>query len=108
MSGCTEIIIAFLREIWRATRRSLPVRKRDSRDSLTGRTGVGTAHEGKKRLARGKFPRLAVVRQGDIHAFARVWIRLPRRPETYVFHRQHEHSSFDYLPRRSIFLRIEL
>lgn len=37
-------------------------------DGLTGRAGVGTTHERKKRLARGQFPRLPVVRQGDVHA----------------------------------------
>lgn len=30
-------------------------------NGLTGRTGVGTTHERKKRLARGQFPRLPVV-----------------------------------------------
>lgn len=54
-------------------------------NGLTGRTGVGTTHERKKRLARGQFPRLLVVRQGDVHAFARVRIRLLGRPETYIF-----------------------
>lgn len=44
--------------------------RRDSRDDLTGRTGVGTAHERKKRLARGQFPRLSVVRQNDVYALA--------------------------------------
>lgn len=49
---------------------------------LTGRTGVGPTHERKKRLARGQFPRLSVVCQSDVYAFARVRIRLSRRPET--------------------------
>lgn len=49
---------------------------------LTGRTGVGTTHERKKRLARGQFPRLPVVCQSGVYAFARVRIRLFRCPET--------------------------
>lgn len=52
---------------------------------LTGRTSVGTTHERKKRLARGQFPRLSVIRQNDIHALAWICIRLIQRPETYIF-----------------------
>jgi len=61
------------REIWRTARRvsgyATTYVARNSHE-LTGRTGVGTTHERKKRLARGQFPRLLVVRQGDVHAFA--------------------------------------
>lgn len=56
---------------------------------LTGRTGIGTTHEREKRLARGQFPRLSVIRQSGVYALARVWIRLPRRPETYIILKIH-------------------
>lgn len=57
---------------------------------LTGRTGIGTTHKRKKRLARGQFPRLSVVCQGGVYAPSLAeWIWLPRRPETYIILKTH-------------------